>query len=72
MLETGVDLHDVQIASRHADPRATMRCDRAERIWTGAQRHPRHLHGIGRPARPEQRGCLDFSLPIAFDEYSIK
>jgi site-specific recombinase XerD len=29
MLDAGVDLRDVQIAARHADPRTTMRYDRA-------------------------------------------
>jgi integrase/recombinase XerD len=29
MLDTGVDLRDVQIAACHADPRTTMRYDRA-------------------------------------------
>jgi integrase/recombinase XerD len=29
MLAAGVDLRDVQIAARHADPRTTMRYDRA-------------------------------------------
>jgi len=29
MLDAGVDLRDVQIAARHADPRTTMRHDRA-------------------------------------------
>jgi len=28
-LDAGVDLRDVQIAARHADPRTTMRYDRA-------------------------------------------
>jgi integrase/recombinase XerD len=28
MLDAGVDLRDVQIAARHADPRTTMRLDR--------------------------------------------
>ena len=28
MLDAGVDLRDVQIAVRHADPRTTMRYDR--------------------------------------------
>ena len=28
MLDAGVDLRDVQIAARHADPRTTMRYDR--------------------------------------------
>ena len=31
MLDAGVDLRDVQIAARHADPRTTMRYDRAAR-----------------------------------------
>jgi site-specific recombinase XerD len=32
--DAGVDLRDVQIAARHADPRTTMRYDRAARTWT--------------------------------------
>ena len=31
MLDAGVDLRDVQIAARHADPRTTLRYDRARR-----------------------------------------
>jgi integrase/recombinase XerD len=31
MLDAGVSLHDVQIAARHADPRTTMRYDRARK-----------------------------------------
>jgi integrase len=31
MLDAGVDLRDVQIAARHADPRTTMRYDRARK-----------------------------------------
>lgn len=31
MLDAGVDLRDVQIATHHADPRTTMRCDRARK-----------------------------------------
>jgi integrase len=34
MLDAGVDLRDVQMAARHADPRATMRYDRGARTWT--------------------------------------
>jgi integrase len=36
MLDAGVDLRDVQIAARHADPRTTMRYD-----------NPRELHQPG-------------------------
>ena len=32
MLDAGVDLRDVQIAARRADPRTTMRYDRARKI----------------------------------------
>jgi integrase/recombinase XerD len=38
MLDAGVDLRDVQIAARHADPRTTMRCDNS-----------RELHQAGEP-----------------------
>jgi integrase/recombinase XerD len=31
MLDAGVDLRDVRIAARHADPRATLRYDRARK-----------------------------------------
>jgi integrase/recombinase XerD len=31
MLDAGVDLRDVQIAARHADPQTTMRYDRARK-----------------------------------------
>ena len=40
MLDAGVDLRDVQIAARHADPRTTMRYDRAR------QNLDRHLNYI--------------------------
>jgi hypothetical protein len=32
--DAGVDLRDVQIAARHADPRTTMRYDRARQTST--------------------------------------
>ena len=38
MLDAGVDLRDVQIAARHADPRTTMRYDNS---WK--------LHQMGEP-----------------------
>ena len=37
--DAGVDLRDVQIAARHADPRTTMRYDRAR---TNLDRHPNY------------------------------
>jgi integrase/recombinase XerD len=47
MLDAGVDLRDVQIAARHADPRTTMRYDRARK---NLGRHPNYilaaLHGL--------------------------
>jgi integrase/recombinase XerD len=38
--DAGVDLRDVQIAARHADPRTTMRYDRAR---TNLDRHPNYI-----------------------------
>lgn len=40
MLDAGVDLRDVQIAARHADPRTTMRYDRAKQ---NLDRHPNYI-----------------------------
>ena len=40
MLDAGVDLRDVQIAARHADPRTTMRYDRARK---NLGRHPNYI-----------------------------
>jgi integrase/recombinase XerD len=40
MLDADVDLRDVQIAARHADPRTTMRYDRAR---TNLARHPNYI-----------------------------
>jgi hypothetical protein len=40
MLDAGVDLRDVQIAARHADPRTTMRYDRARK---NLDRHPDYI-----------------------------
>ena len=40
MLDAGVDLRDVQIAARHADPRTTMRYDRARQ---NVDRHPNYI-----------------------------
>ena len=47
MLDAGVDLRDVQIAARHADPRTTMRYDRpCKNLRLAPQFHPRRLHGL--------------------------
>ena len=40
MLDAGVDLQGVQIAARHADPRTTMRYDRARQ---NLDRHPNYI-----------------------------
>jgi site-specific recombinase XerD len=40
MLDAGVDLRDVQIAARHADPRSAMRYDRARK---NLDRHPNYI-----------------------------
>lgn len=40
MLHAGVDLRDVQIAARHADPRTTTRYDRARK---NLDRHPNYV-----------------------------
>jgi hypothetical protein len=47
MLGAGVDLRDAQIAARHADPRTTMRYDRArQNLDRPPELHPRRLHGL--------------------------
>ncbi len=38
--DAGVDLRDVQIAARHADPRTTMHYDRARQ---NLDRHPNYI-----------------------------
>jgi integrase/recombinase XerD len=49
MLDAGVDLRDVQITARQADPRATMRYDRAHK---NLDRHPNYiLAATWHPAR---------------------
>ena len=40
VLDAGVNLRDVQIAARHADPRTTMRDDRARK---NPDRHPNYI-----------------------------
>jgi integrase/recombinase XerD len=61
MLDAGVDLRDVQIAARHADPRTTMRYDRAcQNLDRQPELHPRRLHGLRhltQPASPAARSA---------------
>lgn len=40
MLDADINLQDVQIAARHADPRTTMRYDRARQKL---DRHPNYI-----------------------------
>ena len=51
MLDAGVDLRDVQIAARHADPRTTMRYDRARK---NLDRHPNYIWPPSWPPAPDQ------------------
>jgi site-specific recombinase XerD len=58
MLDAGVDLRDAQVAARHADPRTTMRYDRARKNLdrgrpSRAAAWSRRWH---RPSRPERCG----------------
>ena len=51
--DAGVDLRDVQVAARHADPRTTMRYDRAHQSPDPpSELHPRGLHGLQHLTRP--------------------
>jgi hypothetical protein len=57
MLDAGVSLRDVQIAARHADPRTTMRYDRARKNLDRHPTHPRRIHGIRNVTRRDVRLC---------------
>jgi hypothetical protein len=58
--DAGVDLRDVQIAARHADPRTTMRYDRTRQ---NLDRHPNYiLAAYGRP----RAGQFPQSLVVDF------
>ena len=52
MLNAGVDLRDVQIAARHADPRTTMRYERAR---NHLDRHPNYISPPTWPPAPNPR-----------------
>jgi hypothetical protein len=51
MLDAGVDLRDVQIAARHADPRTTMRSSPSE-PGPPSELHPGRLHGVRHLTQP--------------------
>jgi len=51
MLDAGVDLRDVQIAARHADPRTTMRYDRTRK---NLDRHPNYILAASWPPAPDR------------------
>ncbi len=73
MLDAVVDLRDVQLAARHADPRTTMRYDRArknlDRLRTTACRvqDVRYLSGFAQGGRssPVGRAPRDMSVALA-------
>ncbi len=50
MLDAGVDLRDVQMAARYADPRHTMRYDRARK---NLDRHPNYMPAASWPPGPD-------------------
>jgi hypothetical protein len=58
MLNAGVDLRDVQIAARHADPRTTMRYDRAR---NHLDRHPNYISPPTSPPAPNPRDGRDIN-----------
>jgi integrase len=53
MLDAGVDLRDVQIAARHADPRTTMRYDRARK---NLDRRANYILAATWPPAPDRPG----------------
>ena len=55
-LDAGVDLRDAQIAARHADPRTTMRYERADQPGPARHLHPRGLHGLWHLVQPASPG----------------
>jgi Phage integrase family len=67
MLDAGVDLRGVQIAAGLADPRTTMRYDRArQNLDPPPQLHPCRLHGLWhltRPQRPHPKPARSTALP---------
>jgi hypothetical protein len=60
MLDAGVSLRDVQIAARHADPKTTMRYDRARK---NLDRHPNYISRHTWPPEPD-RGESHINRPL--------
>jgi integrase/recombinase XerD len=59
MLDAGVSLRDAQIAARDADPRTTMRYDRARKnLDRQPQLHPRRVHGLRHMKGPTRQATL--------------
>lgn len=56
--DAGVDLRDVQIAARHADPRTTMRHDRARR-----EPRPPPWHRSSSSSAPSKHGTVPVPVP---------
>jgi integrase/recombinase XerD len=51
MRDAGVDLRDVQVAVRHADPRTTVRYDRARK---NLDRHPNYILAVYMASAPDR------------------
>jgi integrase/recombinase XerD len=72
MLDAGVDLRDAQIAARHADPRTTMRYDRAR---TNLDRHRTTSWPPTCPRQPDPPASPRFSpgeTPCIADEQALR
>jgi site-specific recombinase XerD len=60
MLDAGVDLRDVQTAARHADPRTTMRYDRAcKNLDRRPHRETRTPRRLTSPYRRRRAGHIE-------------
>jgi hypothetical protein len=62
--DAGVSLRDVQIAARHADPRTTMRYDRARK---NLDRHPNYIFAAYMACGTCHRATCGFAEMSAFD-----